>query len=375
MISRRQYTSNLVLAAFIVVQATKIFTFYLSTSLVPLPTLISVLHNLSFTSGPLMYFYVSSLVSTSFTWRWRQFWHLVPFLAMALFSVAYYPHTSSLHGLDWMEAYPQYRIVRHIHAAISSAWFVGYLFLALRLLPRYELLIRNQYSSIEAITLDWLHRVLVFTTACYLLLLAVDMLTIARPNLGVMPRTLFQFLGDISVFYMVGLAGIRHGLLVTANDATTSEVPTTSTEPRAQEPSNEYSMNEVIPKYGASSLSEELNTEILALADNYMASNKPYLKSTMQLSDLAAGIDVSTHELSQAINTSGSTFYDYVNRYRAHKAKDLLESDRHHHLAIHDIAVEAGFASKSTFYKYFRSHYQLTPAQYRKTYSQTAGKG
>ncbi|WP_101756837.1 AraC family transcriptional regulator [Oceanicoccus sp. KOV_DT_Chl] len=239
--------------------------------------------------------------------------------------------------------------------------------MALRLLPSYELLIRNQYSSIEAITLQWLHRIIVFAAACYSVLLAIDLLIVLIPDIGFKPRRVVQYINDISLFYLFGLAGFRHGLLFNNRQINTAMAsPVTAVE------------SEVFPvesikataKYGKSSLTAELNAEILALVDQYMLKQQPYTDSGMQLSDLADAINLSTHEISQAINTSGSNFYDYVNGYRAHKARELLESDRYHYLATQDIAVEAGFASKSTFYKYFKKHYNFTPAQYRKNFSQ-----
>lgn len=58
----------------------------------------------------------------------------------------------------------------------------------------------------------------------------------------------------------------------------------------------------------------------------------------------------------------GITFTDYVNKSRIEKAKQLLTTSSD---SIEQICAQAGYSSKSTFYKKFFEEVGMTPKQYR----------
>ena len=57
--------------------------------------------------------------------------------------------------------------------------------------------------------------------------------------------------------------------------------------------------------------------------------------------------------------------FEFVNGYRVEEAKRLLLADRQR--TVLDIAFDAGFSSKSGFYKAFRQQLDMTPSQFRKS--------
>jgi AraC-like DNA-binding protein len=63
------------------------------------------------------------------------------------------------------------------------------------------------------------------------------------------------------------------------------------------------------------------------------------------------------------MNTS---FYEFINQYRAKEAKNLLLSENSSKLTIDALAKEAGFKSKSTFYKVFKQITGNNPSHYSK---------
>jgi YesN/AraC family two-component response regulator len=99
-----------------------------------------------------------------------------------------------------------------------------------------------------------------------------------------------------------------------------------------------------------------------------MSKNQPFLDETLKLSQLAEGIGVSSNELSQVINSrAGQGFHDFVNGYRAHKVRALLEDHSNSAKPILALSLEAGFGNSATFYKYFKKHFGVTPSKFRKT--------
>jgi len=98
-----------------------------------------------------------------------------------------------------------------------------------------------------------------------------------------------------------------------------------------------------------------------------MNTRRPYLDNDLSLAKLSSLMEVRTHQLSELLNRHMEVkFYDYVNRYRVDAAINLLESDTQG-LSILDIAFEAGFNNKNTFYRMFRERTGVTPSQYRKS--------
>ncbi|MCH9648700.1 MAG: AraC family transcriptional regulator [Deltaproteobacteria bacterium] len=89
-----------------------------------------------------------------------------------------------------------------------------------------------------------------------------------------------------------------------------------------------------------------------------------YRRGDLSLDALANRLEMSRHHLSQLINQEiGVSFHDLVNRYRIEEAKERLlgNSDS---LGPLEIAAEAGFGSRASFYRAFKKHTGMTPRQF-----------
>lgn len=97
-----------------------------------------------------------------------------------------------------------------------------------------------------------------------------------------------------------------------------------------------------------------------------MEKEQPYLHSELNLVKLAEQMDLSTHQLSYLINnTMGENFFNFINRYRVAKAKELLKNPSYDHLNVLVIAYESGFNSKTAFNSTFKKMTNCTPTAYR----------
>lgn len=118
-------------------------------------------------------------------------------------------------------------------------------------------------------------------------------------------------------------------------------------------------------KYGNNRLPDFVRKSIIDRLNEYMTNEQPWLKIDLTLSDLAAAINLNPHHLSQIINSEfGKSFACFINEYRVEAARHLLAvSDNK---TVIEIALESGFASKSSFNALFKKHTGVTPSEYRR---------
>jgi len=120
---------------------------------------------------------------------------------------------------------------------------------------------------------------------------------------------------------------------------------------RAFEPLPEASLE------GAESDLETLST--------FMRDQKPYLESGLSARQLADRLGWPTARLVPAVRAAQAAhFNDYLNRWRVEAVMQLVR-DRPD-AALLDLALEAGFGSKSTFNDAFRRHTGQSPSEFRR---------
>jgi len=111
-------------------------------------------------------------------------------------------------------------------------------------------------------------------------------------------------------------------------------------------------------------LDPSIRSSLLSVVKTHMQENKSYLDNELTLTRLAESVEISTHHLSEVLNQhEGKNFYQFVNEYRINYICERLKNDKD--IKILDLAMSAGFSSKSTFNAVFKQFVQLTPSQYR----------
>ena len=109
----------------------------------------------------------------------------------------------------------------------------------------------------------------------------------------------------------------------------------------------------------------QTKTKLLENIVQYMEDEQPYLESELTLDALAKYTNLSSHHLSEILNQQANkNFYQFVNEYRIKTVCSQISSNPNERLF--DLALSAGFSSKSTFNAVFKQFKGMTPSQYRK---------
>ncbi|WP_420574406.1 helix-turn-helix domain-containing protein [Kordia sp.] len=120
---------------------------------------------------------------------------------------------------------------------------------------------------------------------------------------------------------------------------------------------------------------DRLNEEKIAIITKKLQllieEEKIFMRSDLSLKILARRVDTSSNNLSWLLNSVyEKTFYEYINEYRVKAFLRKIEDGEHKKQTLLAIAMDAGFNSKSTFNKTFKSLMNDTPSRYiQKMYS------
>ena len=117
-------------------------------------------------------------------------------------------------------------------------------------------------------------------------------------------------------------------------------------------------------------LDPSIRSSLLAVVKKHMLENKTYLDNELTLARLAETVGISTHHLSEVLNQhEGKNFYQFVNDYRVnYVCEHLIKGNKP---KIIELALDAGFSSKSTFNAVFKQFTGLSPTQYRQKVQNT----
>lgn len=338
-----------------------------SRYLVEFPKLIFIEEIVNFLYGPLIYLYVSALTARDgFQISGRKWGHFLPFVMSIVLLIPFYALSDSqIVELIYFDADVENMSVLGIIGVLIVELLpiplIGiYLTLSVRQLIRHSRVIRDQFSSIERISLTWLRNLLIALGMLYLIY--VFAVLFSGP-LGVDKEVDdLMNLAMVIVIYTMGYLGLRQRVIFSQRNidsASVAELPEKTIEKSAESERK---------KYQKSALDADMSSALLQELQHYMATEKPYLDSTLTLSQLAEQNRISSNYLSQIINEqTGNNFFDYINQHRVEAAKQLLADPTQAEASVLTIAMDAGFNSKSAFYTAFKQHTNVTPSQFRKS--------
>lgn len=315
------------------------------------PYFFGVSYQMPWVFGPLVYLYARAASDRAWRFRPRHLVHFAPVAVSTLLAAPYY----LMSGPEKIAVYD--RIQRgelmSLLGVIDPLKYVSgisYSIVTLLYLRRHRREIRNTYSNTARVNLRWLLWLAAAAAAIWILAT-----TLKLGGIGQRLRDDHIALAIAVVIYSIGYGGLRQAEIFnyhTAEHAVVVPVPDPDPVPPRQERS-ELNDGEA----------ERLERALLAL----METEQPWREPDLTLPDLAIRLESSTHKVSELLNARlGQTFYDFVNGYRIAEVQRRIASGENRTRTMLTLALDAGFASKSTFNQAFKSRTGQTPSAYRK---------
>ena len=362
---RNNQTAKRLLAALVAA-----FTIYLASSVYyatglirVYPHFFGVSYHLPWIFGPLVYLYAVAASDRAWRFEKRHLIHFVPVALSLAITAPYYV----MSGADKIAMYDRFVAgdVPTRLAIIDPFKYVsgiGYSVATFMYLRKHRRRVEDSYSNTARVNLAWLFWFAASAAAIWVMATTIRV-TVANSPVRDEQVTLAIAL----LVYGIGYMGLRQPEIFryeTAEHPVQFVVRTASLtldeQPRADPEASRYERSGLGDTEAA-----ELKTSLLAL----MGRDRPWTDCELTLADLAAKLGTTPHKLSEVLNGEiGRTFYDFVNGYRVRDVQRRIENGEARTRKMLALALDAGFASKSTFNQAFKKHTNQTPSDFsRKT--------
>ncbi len=305
-----------------------------------------VTYPIALTYGPLFYFYVKFLTKKSERFHLKEFIHFTPlfFVYALIFPVFFYSANDKLSFVQMMMSADQPFIYDIIETFIPVQGLI-YTVAVVRLVFDYNKQIKENFSNIEKINLDWLKYLtfgMIFCWSTVAISHIADFFVDANQGFGIVLHTAISV-----IIYSIGYLNLSQPeIFMKAKETIVKdEMPT---------------------KYKKSGLDNSSAKEIKQRLIEVMVKQKPYLESDLTLNKLAELISVSGHHLSEVINSEiGKSYYDFINEYRVEEFINKLKNPSTANYSLISVAFDSGFKSKTSFNNIFKKHTGKTPSEYK----------
>lgn len=301
-------------------------------------------YDVSFSAGPLIYFYLASLVHGKTTPRWQI--HFIPVAIQFTYYCILFVQPLSFKD-SWADSIHD-PYVESVETLGALAFNLVYLIAALRLYRRYMAWLAENASDVEPYRMPWLRNFLYVVFALFLATLGFELVDELIYDLGY-TQMFWLYLAMALCTYYLGVEGWRHAdiLLCRMPQAEATQAAADAPEQPTEKPA------------------EDLRAKVQAVTA-FVTEEQSYLDPEISLQTLARALGMSAPRLSRILNEgNGENFNAFINRFRIEAVKKRLE-DRDDDADILQIALDCGFNSKTSFNRVFKRFTETTPLVYRR---------
>ena len=298
--------------------------------------------------GPLIYLYVRTTLEAPFRLQRKDLWHFLPIVIFVLYRLVILAHDAAQE--NWAIGY-EGDWQRNFHVVYASPFMqffeyssqLLYLAFTWQLFRQYQQKIKRFFSNTYQIELNWLKVFLIV----FSLLFAYDALTDVVDSfimeLHYTHKWWVQFFFAIAVVYL-------------GTKAYFTDLKKLHQLTFAIESPGSVSTEKDTPQY----------VKEKALIEAYIVQHQSFLQTDFTLKDLAEGLKMNVHQVSEIINSGhGVNFNEFINRFRVEEVKRRIRNPENDHLSLLALALDSGFNSKATFNRVFKKISGQSPSQYK----------
>jgi len=308
------------------------------------PHLLGITSVFPYVYGPLMFLFAKSTAEKLEKLSFGDYLHLLPFVILMIIGLPLYFLKSAEFKMGMAAQTVDAPILSAIGMFIPVVG-VFYVYLSSGVLLKYRRRIKQSFSNIDQINLEWLQHFIWGNGIVWLFVIIAYSIQPILPD-WFMPN-LIIYIPVASFLFWIGYISLSKQSSYLVNSADVLKLPQA-------------------PAYSKSGLTDEQANSTVGKLISLVEEKKLYKESSLKLQDLSDALEVPAHHLTEVLNTKvKQNFYDFINSYRVEEVKVLIENDPEKKYNLLSLALDAGFSSKSSFNSIFKKHTGLTPSEYR----------
>lgn len=325
-----------------------------------------------FFMGPVIFFYVQSLLNPSFKFGKKQRLHLLPGFLYLLYSLVIFITDKVVLKKYYFLADGADKDFEGWYQTAGLLSMVVYFILSLRYYQLYKKLMRQVISYADLVLFKWVKNFLLAFLSMQLLQVLFFILTTVFPSLNSYIGNWWYFFSFALIFYYIAITGYSNTIetkvpfkLNLLNDRPSlllqyTHLPATGTEFIEDAEIIEF-INVPTPDKQDDILLAEWKTKLKKLLEE----GKAYEDPELSLTQLAKALKTNSSVLSKVINQGFQlNFNDFINDYRVNALKQKLEAGEYKTQTLLGIAYDCGFNSKATFNRAFKKATGVTPKEW-----------
>jgi AraC-like DNA-binding protein len=300
-----------------------------------------------FLHGPLFWFYTKFLIEENMKLKYINLLHFAPFV---IYSVFHYFNFISLPATEKITLFNNHatRLAPKIGTFLISLSIVIYYIVILYLIKKHRENIKNKYSYIESIDLNWLKTFVISSLVIFSLNILLFNLNNYFHFTEDHKLSLIAFSFSTGYIFYIGYFGIKQGRIFTDTQIINSEQPMQNSK-----------------KDKTNSIEKKDYSDIIQRLTKLMEQQQPFLDPELNLAKLSSLMKTKPELISEILNTSlNQNFFDFINKYRIEEFKLKCLSDENKNLSVIGIAYYCGFNSKAAFYRAFNKFEGISPTAY-----------
>lgn len=329
------------------------------------PHLLYTFSSLIFAWFPLLYLSIKYLISSHNKFQKPDFLHFIPMIFHVLMFTPFYLKSGAekLEIINKNEGYYFWADV--VSEEILALQGIVYTILALALIQNYKKNIVDYQSNINSKVLNGYRIGIILALVAWVVGIIGAHIEKLDIDLGI-DLFMIVYLIFVAIIYLLSILTLRSPEVFKLSK---SELRQVKSKTAIKSPDNKIDqIKDINQSY---KIEEDKNNN---LRDEYLSNmllelmkkEKPYLNPDLSLQEMAEKLNVSRHNLSAIINQQQKmNFYEFVNAYRIEEVKQLMKTPENKNKNNYDLAFDAGFNSKASFYRIFKQVTHQTPSEYR----------
>lgn len=313
--------------------------------------------------GPILFFYIQSLLNPAFLLNKKQFSHLIPGVLYGIYIFSIFIYDKLISTKPYFYANGMDKDFDGWYQYSGFISMLIYLIFSLKYYNKYRKFVVQITSNADAVLFSWIRKYLIAFLVMLLLKVFTEIFFAIFPEYTNYVGGWWFYLIFSLILYYIAITGYANatqakiGFKMLGLDQNPIQLINENSLISDQEISIDY-------KKFKTEISPEIDIWKTKI-ENLILTEKLFQNPELSLSEIANKLKSNTNIISRAVNQGfNMNFNDFINNYRIEAVKEMFQKGEHKNSTLLGIAYDCGFNSKATFNRAFKKNTNLSPKEF-----------